>query len=145
MSPILTFDQPLYWKGIETQLSKDDTSVLKKIAFRLGGLHTTMSFLGSIGHMTSSGLQAISETVYSENTVPYMLNGKTISEAINGHLLVVAAFHAIIMSEIYSCSVVLENDEEGKQSLEVFDIDDNMDDNIYYRSQNYLTSQSQER
>ena len=71
MSPILTFDQPLYWKGIEIQLSEDDTSVLKKIVFRLGGLHTKMSFLGSIGDiMTSSGLQAMLETAYAENTVP---------------------------------------------------------------------------
>ncbi len=67
MSPILTFDQPLYWKGIEIQHSEDNSSVLKKIVLRLGGLHTTMSFLGSIGHiMTSSGLQAILEKVYAE-------------------------------------------------------------------------------
>ena len=128
MSPILTFDQPLYWKGIEIQLSEDDINVLKKIVFRLGGLHTTMSFLGSIGHiMTSSELQAMLETVCAENTVPYMLNGKAICRAVHGHLLVVSALHAIIMSEIYSCPVILENDEEEKQPLEVFDIDDNVD------------------
>ena len=56
-----------------------------------------------------------------------MLNGKAISRAVRGHLLVVAALHAIIMSETCSCPVILENDEEGKQPLEVFDIDDNVD------------------
>ena len=126
MSPILTFDQPLYWKGTEIQLSEDDMSVLKKTVFRLGGLHTTISFLGSIGHiMTSSGLQAILETVYA--LFSYMLNGKAISRAVRGHLLVVAALHAIIMSESYSCPVILENDEEGKQTPEAFDVDDNVD------------------
>ena len=65
------------------------------------------------------------ETVYTENIVPYMLNGKAISRAVRGHLLVVAALHTIIMSEIYSCPVILENNEEGKQPLEVFNIDDN--------------------
>eukprot|EP00794_Sanderia_malayensis_P020950 gene20950-23000_t len=128
MSPILTFDKPLYWKGIEIQLSEDDSSVLKKIVLRLGGLHTTMSFLGSIGHiMTSSGLQAILETVYTENTVPYMLNGKAISRAVRGHLLVVATLHAIIMSEVYSCPINLVNDEERNQGEDVLDIGDSVD------------------
>ena len=49
-SPILTFDQPLYWKGIEIKQSQDDASPLKEILLRLGGLHTSMSFLGSTGH-----------------------------------------------------------------------------------------------
>lgn len=56
MSPILTFDQPLYWKRIKIQTNEDNTSPLKEIILRLGGLHTSMSFLGAIGHlMTSSG------------------------------------------------------------------------------------------
>ena len=45
--------------------------------------------------MTSSGLQAMLETVYAENTIPYMLNGKAISQAICGHLLMFAALHTI--------------------------------------------------
>ena len=73
-SPALTFDQPLYWKGIEIQQSQDDASPFERILLRLCGLHTSVSFLGSIGHlMTSSSLQTMLESVYAENTVPYML------------------------------------------------------------------------
>ena len=79
-SPVLTFDQPLYWKGTEIQQSQDDASPLKEILLRLGGLHTSVSFLGSIGQlMTSSSLQTMLESVYAEYTVPYMLTGKAIS------------------------------------------------------------------
>ena len=100
-SPIPTFDQPLYWKGIEIQQSQYDASPLKGILLRLCGLHTLMSFLGSIRHlMTSSGLQTMLESVYPENTVPHMLTEKAISRAVRGHLLVVGALHAIIISEI---------------------------------------------
>ena len=35
MSPVLTFDQPLYWKRVEIQQCEDDTSPLKDIVFRI--------------------------------------------------------------------------------------------------------------
>ena len=127
-SPILTFDQPLYWKGIEIQQNENDSSPLKEIVFRLGGLHTSMSFLGSIGHlMTSTGLQTMLECVYAENTVPHMLSGKAISRAVRGHLLVIASLHAIMMSEIYDCPVITENDGETDNSSELFCMEDNVD------------------
>ena len=60
-----------------------------------------MSFLGSIGKlMNCSGLNAVLETVYAENTVPYMMNGKAVSRAIRGHLLVVGVLNLIMMSLI---------------------------------------------
>ena len=127
-SPILTFDQPLYWKGVEIQQSLDDTSPLKEILLRLGGVHTSMSFLGSIGHlMTSSGLQTMLESVYAENTVPHMLTGKAISRAVRGHLLVVASLHAIIMSEIYNSPIIFDNDGESNDPSGLFCLEDNLD------------------
>ena len=33
MSPVLTFDQPLYWKGVGIQQCEDDTTPLKDIVF----------------------------------------------------------------------------------------------------------------
>ena len=84
----------------------DDASPLKEILFRLGGLHTSMSFLASVGHlMTSSGLQTMLENVYT--------NWTAISRAVCGHLSVVAALHAIIMSEIYNSPIIMDNDEES--------------------------------
>lgn len=73
IAPILTFDQPLYQKAIEIQMNKSESSALKNIVLRLGGLHTCMSFLGSIGHLMSfSGLQQVLKIVYAENSVPHM-------------------------------------------------------------------------
>ena len=62
--PMITFDQPLWWKALNIILSVPDESPLKSIILRLGGFHTLMSFLGSIGHiMEGSGLQHILEQV----------------------------------------------------------------------------------
>ena len=61
---ILTFNQPPNWKDLEIQNNLPDSSQLKLIVLRLGGLHTCMSFLGSIGYlMTSTGLQIMMESV----------------------------------------------------------------------------------
>ena len=35
ISLVLTFDQPLYWKGVEIQQCEDDTNPLKDIVFRI--------------------------------------------------------------------------------------------------------------
>ena len=57
-TPILTFDQPLYWKALTIIQSQPDDNDLKGVVLRLGGFHMQMSFLGSIGHlMAGSGLQ----------------------------------------------------------------------------------------
>ena len=88
-TPILTFDQPLYWKALEIQLSEDDSNYIKNILLSLGGFDTCMSFLGSIGHlMTGSGLQSILELIYADHTVPHMLSGKAIARAIQGYCTV---------------------------------------------------------
>ena len=44
-NPVLTFDQPLYWKGRNIIQNEPDDSALKSIVLRLGGFHTEMSFL----------------------------------------------------------------------------------------------------
>ena len=58
------------------------------LLLRLGGFHTLMSFLASIGHiMTGSGLQRLLELVYAENTVKHIMSGKAYDRAFRGHLL----------------------------------------------------------
>ena len=69
-TPILTFDQPLYWKALTIIQSQPDGSDLKGMVLRLGGFHMQMSFLGSIGHlMAGSGLQELLEVVFTGNAV----------------------------------------------------------------------------
>ena len=65
------------------------------------------------------------ESVYAENIVPHMLTGKAISRAVCGHLLVVAALHAIITSEIYNSPIIMDNDEFFPSDL--FRLEDNLD------------------
>ena len=48
VTPIITFDQPLWWKALMIIASEPVGSELKNIVLRLGGFHTEMSFLGCI-------------------------------------------------------------------------------------------------
>ena len=58
VTPIITFDQPLWWKALMIIKSEPMGSDLREIILHLGGFHTEMSFLGCIGHlMASTGLQ----------------------------------------------------------------------------------------
>jgi len=82
--PVVTFDQPLWWKE---HTMVESAPELQPAVIRLGGFHTQMSFLGSIGHlMEGSGLQELLEVVYAGNTVGHMLSGKAVSRAVRGHV-----------------------------------------------------------
>ena len=86
-TPCITFDQPLWIKAAEITKAKS-----LNIVCRLGGFHTMMSFMGSIGSMMKgSGLEEALETVYGPNAVAHMISGKAISRALRGHFLVEAA------------------------------------------------------
>ena len=50
-APVLTFDQPLYWKALQIVKSVSPSNSVSKIVLNLGGFHTMMSFLGAIGHL----------------------------------------------------------------------------------------------
>lgn len=77
VTPIITFDQPLWWKALQVIRSQPANGPLHSIVLRLGGFHTEMSFIGCIGHlMAGSGLQELLETIYASNTVNHMLSGK---------------------------------------------------------------------
>ena len=86
-TPCITFDQPLWLKALEIITSKS-----MNIVCRLGGFHTMMSFMGSIGSMMKgSGLEEALETVYGPNAVSQMMSGKAVSRALRGHFIVEAA------------------------------------------------------
>ena len=80
MTPILTFDQPLYWKAMELQVSFSSNNDIHKFVLRLGGFHMCMSFLRAIGHlMQGSGISSVFEQIYAELSVPAILSGKEMS------------------------------------------------------------------
>lgn len=82
-TPSITFDQPLWQKATGIIKSKN-----LNVVCRLGGFHTLISFLGSIGNMMAgSGIEELFEEVYAENTVTQMLSGKAYARALRAHFL----------------------------------------------------------
>ena len=58
VTPVLTLDQPLYFKALMIIENVPQNSDTKNFVLRLGGLHIEMSFLGAIGNvMAGSGLK----------------------------------------------------------------------------------------
>ena len=95
-SPCITFDQPLWIKAVEIIMAKS-----MNIVCRLGGFHTMMSFMGSIGTMMKgSGLEEALGTVYGPNAVTHMITGKAVSRALRGHFLIEAALTNKLLVEI---------------------------------------------
>lgn len=101
-APVVTFDQPLWWKAMKMVEASEPGSELSAVVLKLGGFHTTMSFIGCIGYtMEGSGLREVLELAYAPNTVPHLLSGKAISRAVRGLLLVDSALHAVLLSELF--------------------------------------------
>ena len=95
-TPCITFDQPLWLKAMEIIRAKS-----MNIVCRLGGFHTMMSFMGSIGSMMKgSGLEEALQRAYGLNAVTHMISGKAVSRALRGHFLVEAALVNKLMAAI---------------------------------------------
>ena len=79
--------------------NEPETSDLKSVVLRLGGLHIEMSFLGCIGHvMAGSGLKEFFELVYATNAAGHMLSAKALARAVRGHFLVDSALNALLVN-----------------------------------------------
>ena len=97
-TPVITFDQPLYWKAYNIAVNKPEDIDIKRVTVRLGAFHTEMSFLGAIGKlMKNSGISELLSTVYAPNTTGHMLSGKAVSRAVRGHLLISQALNSILL------------------------------------------------
>lgn len=112
--PILTFDQPLYWKAMQIIEMEPNDSPLKSTILRLGGFHLEMSFAGCIGHlMDGSGLSELLETVYASNAVSHMFSGKAIARVVRGYFLTDTSLTSLMLSHIYN--IPLQDSEEATQ------------------------------
>ena len=114
--PIITFDQPLWWKAYTLIESEPTNSILRKVILRLGGFHTLMSYLGSIGHlMAGSGLRELMEIVYACNAVDHIITGKAVARAVRAHMLVDAALNTLLYSKALDVPIPqLTTDPKGK-------------------------------
>ena len=81
--PCVTFDFPLWVKAIKI-ISAENLDIV----CRLGGFHTLMSFLGSIGAliyiMKGSGLEELFEEVYPSKTVEHIFFWKGVCKSAPG-------------------------------------------------------------
>ena len=77
---------------------------------RLGGFHTIMSFLGSVGKlMSGSGLSELLETCYGANTVIQMMSGRTVARALRGHML----FESALVTQLLKAIIPKSNKDEA--------------------------------
>jgi len=91
--PNITFDQPLFIKAVDIAMKAN-----LNIVVRLGGFHTLMSFLGSIGHlMKGSGLEEILALLFGPNTVEHILSGKAYARVVGAHFLIHAVMTDVLL------------------------------------------------
>ena len=122
VAPVITFDQPLYWKAAEIIANAPQNSHLKSVVLMLGCFHTFMNVLGAVGTlMAGTGLNTILEEIYGENAVLHMMTGKSVQRAFRGHLLVNKCLNEMIISEVVKeqpgLSLVVDEAEEMYTSL----------------------------
>lgn len=101
VTPVAAFDQPLWWKAQLIIQNEHKESPLKEFVLLLGGFHTQMSFLGTIGHLCEGlGLEEILGKIYATNSVPYLMNGKAYSRAIRGYFMIDLVLNKLLMDEL---------------------------------------------
>ena len=106
VTPIVTFDQPLWLKAVTLQECAPPDSDVDTIVVWLGAFHTMMSFLGATGHiMAGSGLEELLECIYVSTSVSHMLSGKAISRTIHVHILVSSALNIMLSSQAFGITV----------------------------------------
>ena len=93
---VITVDQALYCKLMELKWSVEEYQ--EKLIPRLGGLHTAMNFLKTIGdHMAGSGLAEVllESGLLGEGAVQLVLSGKAYNKAMRAHKLTLQALWRI--------------------------------------------------
>jgi len=101
--PIVTFDQPLYWKASEIKHEVPGDSSIRSVVLLLGSFHTLMNLLGAIGTlMDGSGIKEILGTIYGENAVQHIMSGKAVQRALRGHLLLDQCLTQQVLDKVIS-------------------------------------------
>ena len=120
-TPVITFDQQLWWIAYMVIETQPKASPLHQIILILGGFHTEMSFLGSIGSlMAGSGLKEVMSQVYAEGSIDHMLSGKAVARAVRAHLLVDSALNTIATAQMLGIPVprIFSEDSSSDDRLE---------------------------
>ena len=79
-----------------------------------------MSYLGAVGFIIhGSGMEAMFELVYAENSVNAMINSKEISRAASAHTLLYGALYCHLVAKLFECDFS-DLSEEGPFPLNDF-------------------------
>ena len=125
----LTFDLPLFWKASE--IKADKSPEFDHIHLKLGGFHQLMSFMGAgCKLMQDAGLKELWSTVYKENSLPKMLEGKAYSRCLRACLLTDAALHFTLLTG-KDHSQTSDEDQVSFEPEQTFD-DHNELDNFFH-------------
>ena len=101
--PVLTFDQPLYWKAMKITTYEQQKGSFNKMVIMLGTFHTWMSFYGSICYiMAGSGIESLLELIFAERTVPHILSGRTFACATQAHLVTAGVLSALLIGNVFN-------------------------------------------
>ena len=106
VAPVLTFHQRFYWKSISIIKQQDESSARKNIVLRVGGFQQMMSFIDSMEYiMQGSGVQALFELIYAEETVHNMLHGKQISRVTQAHTLIYTVLYGYFTVKLFESNL----------------------------------------
>ena len=112
VTPVITFDQQLWWVAFMIVESQPADSPLHQIVLILGGFHTEMSFLGTIGSlMAGSGLKEVMSQIYADGSVDQMLCGKAVA-----HLLIDSVLNTIATSHMFAIPLPSLCDDQSLES-----------------------------
>lgn len=116
--PVVTFDQPLFWKASEIIHEVPDNSQIRNVVLLLGSFHTFMNLLGAIGTlMDGSGLKDTLETIYGENAVVHMMSGKAVQRSFRGHLLISKCLPQQLAAKVIETDPGFENHMQELERL----------------------------
>ena len=123
---VLTVDEPLYCKLMELKWARTDYQDF--LILRLGGLHTSMSFLKVIGkHIQASGLVDawVESHLIGPRAAEQVLCGKKYDRGMRMHKITLQAMWRIIMPQFLE--YIEQKDEQLRQDIQAATGDEDID------------------
>ena len=105
ITAVVSLDQQLLWIAYMLIECQTLESALCQLFLILGGFHTEMIFIRSIGSLRAGlGLQEVISQVYSEGSVEQMPSGYSVSRAVPSHLMVDIVLNTIVTPHYVECT-----------------------------------------
>ena len=125
VTPVVTFDQPLYLRALKIRNRMAETDPRwSKIVIHLGIFHCMMSYMGGIGQrMEDSGIRKVLEEAYGSGAADHLLSGKAYSRGIRAHQIIHKALYDKLVEMLKDSSNNLLGDDEAASTKLLADLD----------------------